>query len=107
MQIERTVYESTYERLHSVVRHKTVLELATGTGRIAENIVANAADSVETMDSSPEMITEAERDDRAAFLCGTCFSCPTRSVPLMWRSCSTPRILRQSRRKPLLRSERR
>lgn len=81
MQIERTVYESTYELLHSVVRHKTVLELATGTGRIAENI--------------------------AAFLCGTCFSCPTRSVPLMWRSCSTPRILRQSRRKPLLRSERR
>lgn len=50
MQIERTVYESTYELLHSVVRHKTVLELATGTGRIAENIVANAADSVETMD---------------------------------------------------------
>ena len=107
MQIERTVYESTYELLHSVVRHKTVLELATGTGCIAENIVANAADSVETMDSSPEMITEAERDDRATFLCGTCFSCPTRSVPLMWRSCSTPRILRQSRRRPWLRSGRR
>lgn len=61
MQIERTVYESTYELLHSVVRHKTVLELATGTGRIAENIVANAADSVETMDSSPEMITDVKR----------------------------------------------
>lgn len=106
MQIERTVYESTYELLHSVVRHKTVPELAVGTGFSAKNI-ANAADSVETMDSSPEMITEAERDDRAAFLCGTCFSCPTRSVPLMWRSCSTPRILRQSRRKPLLRSGRR
>lgn len=106
MQIERTVYESTYELLHSVVRHKTVPELAVGTGFSTKNIV-NAAGAVESMDSSPEMITEAERDDRAAFLCGTCFSCPTRSVPLMWRSCSTPRILRQSRRKPLLRSGRR
>lgn len=106
MQIERTVYESTYELLHSVVRHKTVPELAVGTGFSAKNIV-NAAGAVESMDPSPEMITEAERDDRAAFLCGTCFSCPTRSVPLMWRSCSTPRILRQSRRRPWLRSGRR
>lgn len=61
MQIERTVYESTYELLHSVVRHKTVLELATGTGRIAENIVVNAADSVETMDPSSEMIADVKR----------------------------------------------
>ena len=39
MQIERTVYESTYELLHSVVRHKTVPELAVGTGFSAKNIV--------------------------------------------------------------------
>ena len=42
MQIERTVYESTYELLHSVVRHKTVLELATGTGLIAKRINVGA-----------------------------------------------------------------
>lgn len=60
MQIERTVYESIYERLHSVVRHKTVPELAVGTGFSAKNIV-NAAGAVESMDPSSEMIADVKR----------------------------------------------
>lgn len=84
MQIERTVYESTYELLHSVVRHKTVLELATGTGRIAENIVANAADSVETMDSSPEMIADVKRGNRPSKLRRARILRLMQIDPLMW-----------------------
>jgi len=49
------------------VRHKTVLELATGTGLIAKHIV-NAAALVEATDASVEMITEAKRDNHSAKL---------------------------------------
>lgn len=42
------------------MRHKTVLELATGTGLIAKHIV-NAAAHIEATDASAEMITEAKR----------------------------------------------
>ena len=46
--------------IKAVVRHKTVLELATGTGLIAKHIV-NAAAHIEATDASAEMITEAKR----------------------------------------------
>ena len=46
---------------------KTVLELATGTGLIAKNIV-NSAAHIEATDASPEMIAEAKRDNRSAKL---------------------------------------
>ena len=49
-----------YELIRPVVRHKTVLELATGTGLIAKHIV-NAAAHIEATDASAEMITEAKR----------------------------------------------
>ena len=49
------------------MRHKTVLELATGTGLIAKNIV-NAAAHIEATDVSAEMIAEAKRDNRSAKL---------------------------------------
>ena len=44
-----------------------MLELATGTGLIAKNIV-NAAAHIEATDASPEMIAEAKRDNRSAKL---------------------------------------
>lgn len=60
-------YEQMYKLLRPVVRHKTVLELATGTGVIAKNIV-NSAAHIEATDASPEMIAEAKRDNRSAKL---------------------------------------
>ena len=44
-----------------------VLELATGTGVIAKNIV-NSAAHIEATDASPEMIAKAKRDNRSAKL---------------------------------------
>ena len=43
MRKDAAAYEQMYELLRPVVRHKTVLELATGTGLIAKNIVSSAA----------------------------------------------------------------
>ena len=60
-------YEMMYEMIQPVVRHKTVLELATGTGLIAKHIV-NAAALVEATDASAEMIAEAKRDNHSAKL---------------------------------------
>ena len=67
MRKDRATYEMMYEMIQPVVRHKTVLELATGTGLIAKHIV-NAAAHIEATDASPEMITEAKRDNRSAKL---------------------------------------
>lgn len=55
-----------------------MLELATGTGLIAKNIV-NAAAHIEATDASAEMIAEAKRDTRSAKLHfsvqGICSAC--------------------------------
>ena len=67
MQKDGAAYEMMYEMIQPVVRHKTVLELATGTGLIAKHIV-NAAAHIEATDASPEMIAEAKRDSRSAKL---------------------------------------
>ena len=67
MRKDRAAYEEMYELIRPVVRHKTVLELATGTGLIAKHIV-NAAEHIEATDASPEMILEAKRDNRSAKL---------------------------------------
>ena len=56
-----------YALIQPIVRHKTVLELATGTGLIAKHIV-NAAAHIEATDASAEMIAEAKRDNRSAKL---------------------------------------
>ena len=60
-------YDELYEMIRPVVRHTTVLELATGTGLIAKHIV-NAAAHIEATDASAEMIAEAKRDNRTAKL---------------------------------------
>ena len=67
MRKDGAAYDEMYELIRPIVRHKTVLELATGTGLIAKNIV-NAAAHIEATDASPEMIAEAKRDNRSAKL---------------------------------------
>ena len=67
MRKDRAAYEKIYALIRPIVRHKTVLELATGTGLIAKHIV-NAAAHIEATDASPEMIAEAKRDNRSAKL---------------------------------------
>ena len=67
MRKDRAAYDEMYELIRPVVRHKTVLELAAGTGVIAKHIV-NAAAHIEATDASAEMIAEAKRDNRSAKL---------------------------------------
>lgn len=67
MRKDRAAYEEMYTLIRPVVKAKTVLELATGTGLIAKHIV-NAAAQIEATDASAEMIAEAKRDDRSAKL---------------------------------------
>ena len=67
MRKDHAAYEKMYALIRPVVKTKTVLELATGTGLIAKNIV-NAAALIEATDASAEMITEAKRDNRSAKL---------------------------------------
>ncbi len=67
MRKDRAAYDEMYELIRPVVRHKTVLELATGTGLIAKHIV-NAAAHIEATDASLEMIAEAKRNNRSAKL---------------------------------------
>ena len=67
MRKDRAAYDEMYELIRPIVRHKTVLEPATGTGLIAKHIV-NAAAHIEATDASAEMIAEAKRDNRSAKL---------------------------------------
>ena len=67
MRKDRAAYEEMYELIWPVVKGKTVLELATGTGLIAKNIV-NAAAHIEATDASVGMIAEAKRDNQSAKL---------------------------------------
>ena len=67
MRKDGAAYDEMYELIQPVVRHKTVLELATGTGLIAKHIV-NAAALVEATVASAEMIAEAKRDNHSAKL---------------------------------------
>ena len=67
MRKDRAAYDEMYALIRPIVWHKTVLELATGTGLIAKSIV-NAAAHIEATDASAEMIAEAKRDNRSAKL---------------------------------------
>ena len=67
MRKDRAVYEKLYGLIRPVVKDKMVLELATGTGLIAKNIV-NAAAHIEATDASAEMIQEAKRKNHSAKL---------------------------------------
>lgn len=67
MRKDRAAYEEMYALIWPVVKAKTVLELATGTGLIAKSIV-NVAAHIEATDASAEMIAEAKRDNQSAKL---------------------------------------
>ena len=67
MRKDRAAYEKMYALIQPVVKAKTVLELATGTGLIAKHIV-NTAAHIEATDASPEMIAEAKRDNQSTKL---------------------------------------
>lgn len=62
MRKDRAAYEKMYKLIRPVVKGMTVLELATGTGLVAKNIV-NAAKHIEATDASGEMIREAKKDN--------------------------------------------
>ena len=67
MRKDAVAYRQMYEMIRPVVKSKTVLELATGTGLIAKHIVSTAK-HIEATDASAEMIAEAKRDNRSAKL---------------------------------------
>ena len=67
MRKDRAAYEKMYGLIRPDVKGKTVLELATGTGLIAKNIV-NVAAHIEATDASVEMIAEAKRNNQSAKL---------------------------------------
>ena len=67
MRKDRAAYEEMCAHIRPVVKAKTVLDLATGTGLIAKHIV-NAAAHIEAADASAEMIAEAKRDNHSAKL---------------------------------------
>ena len=67
MRKDGAAYDEMYALIQPIVRHKTVLELASGTGLIAKHIV-NAAAHIEATDASAEMILEAKRDNCSAKL---------------------------------------
>lgn len=61
MRKDRKAYEKMYELIRPIVKDKAVLELATGTGMIAKNIV-HTAKHIEATDASAQMIAEAKRN---------------------------------------------
>lgn len=67
MRKDAAAYEQLYGLLRPVVRQKTVLELATGTGLIAKHIV-RYADHIEATDASQEMIEQAKQGVKSAKL---------------------------------------
>ena len=67
MRKDAAAYDEMYALIWPVVKAKTVLELAAGTGLIAKHIV-NAAAHIEATDASAEMIAEAKRDNQSAKL---------------------------------------
>ena len=67
MRKDAAAYERLYELLRPVVRQKTVLEQATGTGLIAKHIV-HSADHIEATDASQEMIEQAKQGVKSAKL---------------------------------------
>ena len=64
MRRDAAAYDRMYALLRPVVRDKTVLELAAGTGLITKHI-ANAAEYIEVTDASEQMIRQAERENHA------------------------------------------
>lgn len=67
MRNDRVAYEKMYGLIRPVVKAKTVLEVAAGTGLIAKSIV-DAAAHIEATDASAKMVLEAKRGNQSAKL---------------------------------------
>lgn len=67
MRKDAAAYARMAELMGPVVRHGNVLELATGTGKIAKSIVCEA-NAIEATDASPEMIAEAKKENASSKL---------------------------------------
>ena len=86
MQKDHKAYKQMYSLIYPVVRHKQVLELATGTGLIAKHIV-RSADHIEATDASQEMIEQAKQGVKSTklhFRCRICSICLTPTGLSMW-----------------------
>ena len=94
-------YDQLYALLRPAVWHKTVLEVATGTGQVAKHLLCSA-DHIEATDASAAMIAQAKRGDFSSKLYFPCRIC---SIYLMLTSplmlslspmhCTLCRILRK------------
>lgn len=67
MKKDKKAYEQMYRMIGEEVKRKNVLELATGTGLIAKNIV-RYAHQIEATDFSSKMIEEAEKGNHSSKL---------------------------------------
>lgn len=67
MKKDKKAYEQMYRMIGAAVKRKNVLELATGTGLIAKNIV-RYAHQIEATDFSSKMIEEAEKGNHSSKL---------------------------------------
>ena len=86
MRNDRAAYEKMYELIRPVVKAKTVLEVATGTGLIAKSIV-NVAAHIEATDASAKMILEANgtiNPQSCTFPYKICSACPMHRSPSKW-----------------------
>ena len=63
MKKDAAAYRKMYGLIRPVVKSRTTLELATGTGLIAWNI-AGETHTMEATDASPDMIAQAKRESR-------------------------------------------
>ena len=79
MRNDRAAYEKMYGLIRPVVKAKTVLEVATGTGLIAKSIV-NAAAHIEATDASAKMINPQS----CTFPYKICSACPMHGSPSKW-----------------------
>lgn len=78
-------YDQLYALLRPAVWHKTVLEVATGTGQVAKHLLCSA-DHIEATDASAAMIAQAKRGDFSSklyFPCRICSICLMLTSPLM------------------------
>lgn len=67
MRKDKNAYAQMYELIRKTVRRKSVLELATGTGLIAKNIVRDAK-QIEATDYSPKMVEIAKKSNYSSKL---------------------------------------
>ena len=78
-------YDQLYALLRPAVWHKTVLEVATGTGQVAKHLL-RSADHIEATDSSAAMIAQAKRGNFSSklyFSVQDMFICLMLTSPLM------------------------